>query len=342
MSKFACINISGLSVLLFLVSQSNSGSSTLWRISVDEDKIIEAEPFSNVLGSNGATPAIDDPIFNIITSTEIRYGTLWTKRSDDCSCNDTDKKGLKSVDTESDETFLNCGKSVNLTYFDSLLGISNRANHPNVEETKVLLIQHKNFTHTQMKDFCSKLKKEIRVMPKSLERNIRIGNFWRYKGDTKKAVECFRKVLSVSPNNSEVLLYLARVLLNLQYLDDASYLTRRSIEVLPAETSAWQHYFTLGEIFKAYGHYQEATLHLKHSLELNPGFHPAKQILGEMDNVPDTRCQMYTCIIIISLVMAVLLIVMMSPNSNVKCDADKEDSSKIPGFKFTKARTRRC
>ncbi|XP_017301275.1 tetratricopeptide repeat protein 17-like [Diaphorina citri] len=168
----------------------------------------------------------------------------------DCSCNDTDKKDLKSLDSDGDETFLNCGKSVNLTYFDSLLGISNRANHPNVEETKVLLIQHKNFTQAQMRDFCSKLKKEIRVMPKSLERNIRIGNFWRYKGDTKKAVECFRKVLSVSPNNSEVLLYLARVLLNLQYLDDASYLTRRSIEVLPAETSAWQHYFTLGEIFK--------------------------------------------------------------------------------------------
>lgn len=111
---------------------------------------------------------------------------------------------MKSLDSDGDETFLNCGKSVNLTYFDSLLGISNRANHPNVEETKVLLIQHKNFTQAQMRDFCSKLKKEIRVMPKSLERNIRIGNFWRYKGDTKKAVECFRKVLSVSPNNSEV------------------------------------------------------------------------------------------------------------------------------------------
>lgn len=114
------------------------------------------------------------------------------------------RKDLKSLDSDGDETFLNCGKSVNLTYFDSLLGISNRANHPNVEETKVLLIQHKNFTQAQMRDFCSKLKKEIRVMPKSLERNIRIGNFWRYKGDTKKAVECFRKVLSVSPNNSEV------------------------------------------------------------------------------------------------------------------------------------------
>lgn len=91
MSKFACLNLSGLCILLFHVSQSNSGSSTLWKISVDEDKIIEAEVFPNVITTNGAPPPIDDPIFNIITSTEIRYGTLWTKRSEDCSCNDTDK-----------------------------------------------------------------------------------------------------------------------------------------------------------------------------------------------------------------------------------------------------------
>ncbi|KOB71769.1 Uncharacterized protein OBRU01_13207 [Operophtera brumata] len=42
----------------------------------------------------------------------------------------------------------------------------------------------------------------------------------------------------------------------LQYLDDAIYLTRRSQEVQPPDRSAWHQYFTLGEIFKAYGHYQ--------------------------------------------------------------------------------------
>ena len=58
-----------------------------------------------------------------------------------------------------------------------------------------------------------------------------IGNFWRIKGDTYKSIECFRRALAVSPNNADILLNLARVLFNLQYLDDAIFLTRRSLEV---------------------------------------------------------------------------------------------------------------
>jgi hypothetical protein len=45
------------------------------------------------------------------------------------------------------------------------------------------------------------------------------------------------------------------VLFNLQYLDDAIYLTRRSLEVQPPDKNAWQQYFTLGEIFKVLGVY---------------------------------------------------------------------------------------
>jgi len=52
----------------------------------------------------------------------------------------------------------------------------------------------------------------------------------------------------------QVLLNLARVLFNLQYLDDAIYLTRRSLEVQPPDKNAWQQYFTLGEIFKVLLH----------------------------------------------------------------------------------------
>jgi hypothetical protein len=48
----------------------------------------------------------------------------------------------------------------------------------------------------------------------------------------------------------QVLLNLARVLFNLQYLDDAVYLTRRSLEVQPPDKNAWQQHLTLGEIFK--------------------------------------------------------------------------------------------
>lgn len=138
--------------------------------------------------------------------------------------------------------------------------------------------------------------------PKSVQLYNQIGNFWRIKGDAAKAIECFRRALAVSPHNSEVLLNLARVLFTLQYLDDAIFLTRRSLEVQAPDKGAWQHYFTLGEIFKAYGHYQEATAHLKHTLELKPGFEPAEVALKEMETMPAGTIHIYTLVIIVFLV----------------------------------------
>ena len=129
-----------------------------------------------------------------------------------------------------------------------------------------------------------------------------IGNFWRIKGDTHKAIECFRRVLAVSPHNAEVLLNLARVLFALQYLDDAIYLTRRSLDVLSPDKGAWQQYFTLGEIFKAYGHYQEASVHFKHSLELRPEFEPALAALKNIESRPTATIHGYTLLIIMCLV----------------------------------------
>ena len=76
-----------------------------------------------------------------------------------------------------------------------------------------------------------KLKRFKRDKPKSVDLYNQIGNFWRVKGDTSKSIECFRRALAVSPNNADILLNLARVLFNLQYLDDAIFLTRRSLEV---------------------------------------------------------------------------------------------------------------
>ena len=61
----------------------------------------------------------------------------------------------------------------------------------------------------------------------------------------------------------QVLHNLARLLLTLQYLDDALFLARRSLELQAPDRNAWQQHFTLGEILKAYGHHQEAALHFK-------------------------------------------------------------------------------
>lgn len=77
-----------------------------------------------------------------------------------------------------------------------------------------------------------------------------IGNFWRIKGNAERSIECFRRALAVSPHNAEVLLNLARVLMVLQYLDDATYLARRSLELQPPDRNAWEQYLTLGQIFK--------------------------------------------------------------------------------------------
>lgn len=162
--------------------------------------------------------------------------------------------------------------------------------------------------------------------PKSVSLYNQIGNFWRIKGDASRAIECFRRALAVSPHNAEVLLNLARVLFTLQYLDDAIYLTRRSLEVQPPDKSAWQQYFTLGEIFKAYGHYQEAGLHLRHTLELRPDFEPAINALRDMETVPEATIHIYTLLIIICLVLGVLLVILSSVDTGIHDGAQEGPS----------------
>lgn len=139
--------------------------------------------------------------------------------------------------------------------------------------------------------------------PKSVKLYNQIGNFWRIKGDAQKAIECFRRALAVTPRDANVLLNLARVLFTLQYLDDAVFLIKMSLDAQTCAKETWQQHFTLGEIFKAYGHYDEASLHLKRTLELNPSFKPAQVALKEIDGMPATRLHIYTLIIIISLVI---------------------------------------
>ena len=49
---------------------------------------------------------------------------------------------------------------------------------------------------------------------------------------------------------------------------------------------------------KAYGHFQEAALHLRHVLELRPNHQPALLILKEMESSPDSTVHVYTMLII--------------------------------------------
>lgn len=168
-----------------------------------------------------------------------------------------------------------------------------------------------------------RLKRAKRDRPRSVHLYNQIGNYFRIVGDARQAIECFRRALAMSPTNAEVLLNLARVLYNLQYLDDAIHLTRRflfyciikikqenqlifcsfrSLEVQPPDRSAWRQYFTLGEIFKAYGHFQESVLHLRHALELYPQHEPILKVLRDVENNPSSTLHFYTIIIIAALV----------------------------------------
>ncbi|KAJ1527102.1 hypothetical protein ONE63_008639 [Megalurothrips usitatus] len=224
-------------------------------------------------------------------------------------------KTIKSKSEEAEQ--LDCGKPVNFTYYDNLLGISNRQSHPHVPELQMELIFKKRVIKDQdVENLERKLRKAKRDKPKSVKLYNQIGNFWRIKGDTQKSIECFRRALAVSPDNAEVLLNLARVMLNLQYWDDALKLTVWSLD--KTDKNAWQQHFTLGEIFKAIGQFRNASAHLRHALELKPDFEPAIYLLRSIEEA--TNVHYYTLFIILSLVLGVLLVIYVGCASEEEAD----------------------
>lgn len=144
---------------------------------------------------------------------------------------ENDGKQLK--DESLGDEVLDCGKSVNLTLFDDLVGIANRKKHKILPEPDVLFTfttkaksgkLKKNFDVDALE---AKLRRAKRDKPRSVQLYNQIGNFHRIKGNALLSIECFRKALSINPTNSEVILNLARVLFHQGYLEDAIYLTRR-------------------------------------------------------------------------------------------------------------------
>ena len=57
-----------------------------------------------------------------------------------------------NIDNVKDEV-LDCGKPVNFTYYDNLIGILNRSKHPNVPEPQVALIFTKKSKRKNLQDF---------------------------------------------------------------------------------------------------------------------------------------------------------------------------------------------
>ncbi|XP_073944274.1 uncharacterized protein [Choristoneura fumiferana] len=333
-----------LYIFSFQIIATNSRTSNIWKLNAEEGTIVDGNTLTQD-DTDKQKMTEEDPIFNIITST-VYYGNTWTKHGFEMFCTDCqayeqqrsgvengDESTLAEANGDADDEYLDCGKAVNFTYYDNLVGVARRHRHPNVPEPQVALIftkkkSYKNgsyngVTELDINALEKRLKKAKREKPKSVQLYNQIGNFWRIKGDTRQSIECFRRALAVSPYNAEVLLNLARVLFTLQYLDDAIYLTRRSLEVQPPDRSAWQQYFTLGEIFKAYGHYQEAAVHLRHALDLRPDFEPALTALKDIENIPEASVHVYTLLIIVCLVMGVLLVILSSVDSGSDVEEHK-------------------
>ena len=133
-----------------------------------------------------------------------------------------------------------------------------------------------------------------------------VGNFLRIKGNTYHSIECFRKALAIAPNNADVLLNLARLLHNLKYLEDAVYLTRKSLEMQPSDQNCWLQHFTLGEILRSTGDVEQATTHFRNALDLNPSFHPAELHLRELGYSQSAGTHLYTIFLIGVLVSSIL------------------------------------
>lgn len=213
---------------------------------------------------------------------------------------------------------LTCGKPVNFTHYDDLVGVAQRYEHNPAPEPEVayLFLKRKSgqsLEHFNIDALERRLRRAKKEQPQTIQLWNQIGNFWRIKGNAGHAIECFRRALSVSPTNPDTLLNLARILFNLQYLDDAISLTKRSLEVHPPERSAWRQYFTLGEIFKAYGQLSDAILHLKQALALHPHYEPIRRLIAETEKIEfasnTTAMQFYTGLIIAILSFVVLMMV---------------------------------
>uniref|UniRef100_A0A182JZ39 Uncharacterized protein n=1 Tax=Anopheles christyi TaxID=43041 RepID=A0A182JZ39_9DIPT len=335
-------------ILCTQVLSTNSRTSTLWKLNTAEGKISSGAPESKVIATgdgpnnnnNEGEVLLEDPYhpeededstFQIITITAANYrdntwrrharGKLIVNLPKTNSESDVAVVNHKTTSAIAETDMLDCGKPVNFTYYDDLIGVAQRYSHPVVPEPEVAFLFLKKKGPKSLKNFDidaleRRLRKAKAEKPRSVQLYNQIGNFWRIKGDARHSIECFRSALALAPTNAEVLLNLARVLFNLQYLDDAIHLTRRSLEVQPRDRSAWRQYFTLGEIFKAYGHFQESVNHLRQALELYPQYEPIKKAIADVENISASSLHIFTVIIIIFLVMCVLYVILSSNESS--------------------------
>jgi len=127
----------------------------------------------------------EDLVFQILTTTVLNPRGSWTKNGQELYCSGCPMLGGKIVNdstTQLDEggEILDCGKSVNFTYYDQLMGIANRVNHPHIPEPQVALLFRKKNSKKDTIDLGTlerklrKAKKEVSILTLSCFRLYRL------------------------------------------------------------------------------------------------------------------------------------------------------------------------
>ncbi|CAG7835369.1 unnamed protein product, partial [Allacma fusca] len=163
----------------------------------------------------------DELVLKILATTVISPKGLWTKNGHELYCASCPMAGSNagmavsgSGQVSSSEEYLmegqevlDCGRPANFTYYDQLIGVANRQSHPHIPEPQVAMVFRKKGSKKDTIDLNTlerKLRKAKKEKPSSVQLYNQIGNFWRIKGHTLRAIECFRRALAVAPNNPEV------------------------------------------------------------------------------------------------------------------------------------------
>lgn len=169
------------------------------------------------------------------------------------------------------------------TAFDYLEGIRQREKHPWFQEVEIVSL----FT-AQGGVAAVRAQLEASVVAvhhASLEAWpmwSQLGNTWRATGDVNRAIQCFRKALSIKPTDPDVLLNLAVVMQNLGYLDDAELLIREAVSLHP---NGVLHHFILGNILDQVGNLPEAMASYETALQLQPSFAPCERRLKALQDL---------------------------------------------------------
>ncbi|XP_033113599.1 tetratricopeptide repeat protein 17-like [Anneissia japonica] len=298
-----CVTYVALYILSSSIISTNTRSATHWRL-VNRDGVALVEPVIDEVPTMSVNS--EDPVLSILAQ---KYGFGEASERAECvSCEE--KLGLERnrIFQEPDDPLF-CTPHANSTDVDHLDGIKKRNSHVSSPEPDVAMIFKKTEgEEIDVNTLETNLRELITNNPESLSVLNQVGNFWRIKGNTRLAIECFRKALYVSPHNPDILLNLARVFYNLNYLNSSWVIAQQSLELKSCkgpDRNAWLQHYTLGEIHKAMGNVSEASDHFRHALELNPGLHQAELHLRQMDEPILVNVTVYTIVIILVMMIGV-------------------------------------